>query len=247
MNDRSIAWLDCETTGTDPQKDRIVELAIVMQPTRDGEVPLVWRFNPDCPIPAEATAVHGITDADVAVCGRFKMRAAEVLDELRGCDLGGYNIRRFDLPLLVAEFERAGFEFSLEGRRILDLYQVHQHLHPRTLGASVQRYLGRELEGAHTALADTAVLPDLLDAMRAQHPDLPADAEGLHALCDTLGPYRTPVDDWFDMGGEVPVFRRGKHKGLSLPRVARIDRGYLGWITRTDIHQSVKALVRRYL
>ena len=239
---KRLAWLDTETTGVNPREDRIVELAIVTG-LRD-EDRKAWRFNPGVPIPAEATAVHGITDSAVAPCALFRDRVDEVLDAIRGCDLGGFNVRSFDLPLLVAETERAGKELPLDGVRIVDLCQIFKHLHPRTLGAAVRHYLRRELVGAHSALADTEVLPHLLGRMLDVHPDLPRDVAGLHALCDTLGPYRTPVDDWFDRSGGEAVFRRGKHRGTTLARIARSDQGYLRWMVKADdIHPSVKAFV----
>ena len=118
--DRPLAFVDLETTGLSLQQDRIVELAVLILFPDGRSEERERRFNPEMPIPEEASAVHGITDSDVAHEAPFRQRARALADLLGPCDLAGFNIRRFDLPMLVAEFRRAGVEFDPRKRRLID-------------------------------------------------------------------------------------------------------------------------------
>lgn len=247
--DRPLVFFDTETTGVDPQKDRIVELTLLIFRPRGVEPELkTRRFNPECPIPAEATAVHGITDDDVADCPYFRNVADSLLELLDGCDLGGFNVRRFDLPILVAEFERQGKRFDHEGRRILDALNVY-HLHePRNLEAAVQTYLGREHEGAHGAEADTIASAEVFFAQIERY-GLPSNLDELHDYCDESWKYETESDRWWDRSEEDPklwVFKRGKHKGTEL---GQVDRDYLHWMCgkADDMHPEVVQIAQNML
>lgn len=246
---RPLVFLDAETTGTDPEKDRIVELAIVIvRPGAANAECRVRRFDPEMDIPPEATEVHGITDADVADEPRFAQCADSLLNLLEDADLAGFNLRRFDLPLLVAEFERCGKHLDLEGRALIDPLVIFHRLHPRDLAAAYLEYVGRELEGAHGAEADATAVPEILDAMLERH-DLPRDVAELHAWMDETHPYRGPLDKWWDRSDPDPrrwVFNFGKHKGQTLGD-SRV-RGYLEWMTgQADMHPSVRGVARDML
>ncbi len=237
---KEILWLDVEATGSEPRSDRIVELALVQGPRRHA-----WRFNPTVPIPAEATDIHGISDSDVVDCRTFEDWAPRLLGILRGRPLGGYNIRRFDLPILLHEFDRCGMDLPLDGVAVVDVMQIFMKLHPRTLAHAVRKYLRKEIVSAHTAMADTEVLPDLLGAMLSIHEELPQTTEGLSELCDTVRPVRTLADDWFDRTGEGLVFRRGKHRGERLADIQRDHNDYLEWMLDEEgIAASVKRLIK---
>lgn len=232
--DRPLAFLDLETTGLSPARDRVVELAVLrVQP--DGEVmERVRRFNPGIPIPPAATAVHGIADADVADEPPFASRARSLADLLEPCDLAGFNIRRFDLPMLLAELQRAGVPFSLEGRRVLDAQVVFHREEPRDLSAAARFYLGRELEDAHSALADIRATAEVLGTQLQRYEHLPRDADGLHRYCDEVAPFQTALERWFREDEGKRVFRRGKHKDRPLSQVAREEPDYLRWMLGLD-------------
>lgn len=242
--DRPLAFFDLETTGTNVNSDRIVEICyVVIHP--DGESgDDTMRIDPGVPIPQEASDVHGITDEEVDGCRSFKIVAQRVANDLKGCDLAGFNIRRFDLPLLIEEFKRAGVQFSLEDRRLIDLQTIFFRENPRDLSAAVERYLGRTHDDAHAAQADVEVCVEILAGQIKAH-GLPRDSEGLHSYCDETSPFETEVQKWFDMSGRIPVFRRGKHAGKDVAEVGRRWPGYFDWmIGLDDLGSDVKHVAR---
>jgi DNA polymerase III subunit epsilon len=247
--ERPLAFFDLETTGLRIAADRIIELALIRL-TPSGDVSeKVRRFNPGVPIPPEATAVHGISDEDVADKPPFAARARSLAELLEPCDLAGFNLRRFDLPMLLAEFGRAGVPFSVEDRRIIDVQMIFHREEPRDLSAAVRFYLGREMEDAHSALADIRATAAVLGAQLERYPHLPRDMDGLDRYCDEVRPFETEVDRWFDRDDEGALsFRRGKHQGRELKTVAGAHPDYLEWMLGLDdLDESVKDVVREAL
>jgi DNA polymerase-3 subunit epsilon len=243
---RPLVVLDLETTGLDSQKDRIVELC-ALKTHPDGHTgEMISRVNPGIPIPPETSAIHGITDADVADAPHFADVAANVLHFLDGCDLCGFNLKRFDLRLLYNEFRRVGLHFSLEGRAIIDALEIFYHYERRDLSAAVRFYLGRE----HTprprgAQADSLATAEVLDAMVARYADLPRDAAGIHQL------FKDPnaVDSsgcFVRIDGELR-FAFGKYRGQPLHVIARTRPDYLEWMLTQDFFDDAKALVKQAL
>lgn len=246
--DRPLVFFDLETTGLDLKKDRIVELAFIKWTPHGDVLERERRFNPGIPIPAEATAVHGITDADVADEIEFCRVARSLVDMLEGCDLAGFNVRRFDIPMLVHEFNRCDVDFPMEGRRVVDMQNIFHREEPRDLSAAARFYLEREHEEAHTALGDIRTSAGVLGAQLARYPHLPKDLDGLHAYCEEFRPTRTEVDRWFSPEEEGRVLRRGKHKGTPLADVAREAPDYLHWMLGLDdMDESVREIVRAAL
>jgi DNA polymerase-3 subunit epsilon len=246
--DRPLVFFDLETTGLDMKNDRIVELAFIKLTPHGDVLERVRRFNPGIPIPPEATAVHGITDADVADEVPFCRTARNLVEILDGCDLAGFNIKRFDLHMLIHELKRCGVEFSMAGRRILDVQTIFHRQERRDLSAAAKFYLGREHEEAHTALGDIRTSAAVLGAQLERYPDVPRDLDGLHAYCEEFAPFRTEVDRWFTSPEEGRVFRRGKHKGQALADVAREAPDYLHWMMGADdMDEDVIAVVREAL
>lgn len=240
--DRPIVVFDIESTGIVPSRDRIVEIA-VLKITPDGENrSTVRRLNPEMPIPASASAVHGIYDADVADCPVFSDIAEKLYNYLEGCDLAGYNLTTFDIPMLETEFKRAGLEFNLEGRRVLDAYNIFCKIFPRTLTGAYKYFCGKDLEGAHGAAADTAATWEVIQGQLAKHPELPRDTAGLAAFCEQSDPDSVDRTRRFRWVGDDVVVNFGKFAGRQLKDIAENEPGFLRWIMRSDFPEEVKKI-----
>lgn len=238
---RPLAVFDLETTGTDPATARIVEIAVIKL-TPDGErIEKCRRLNPEQPIPAEATAIHGITDADVVDAPTFRRVVKDLAEFLAGCDLCGFNVARYDLRVLHHEFRRAGVAFDLTGRAVVDVMALYHKLHPRDLSAAVRQYCGRDHDGAHGAAADAVASLDVLEAMLLADPAMPREPRSLHEH------FRDPgvIDSGGFFGrvnGEVR-FRQGKYRGQSLATVAAAAPDHLRWMMAQDFFEDTKAVV----
>ena len=247
---RPLAVFDLETTGVDVEKDKIVQLAIIRVEPYGTRRTFETLVNPERPIPPEATAVHGIKDTDVANAPTFAQVRREVEELLMDADLAGYNSVRFDQPLLAAELKRAGSELDLRGAHHLDAMRIFHQMERRDLTAAYKFYCGKELVGAHGALADTTATLEILDAQLAHYPDLPRDVENLHVFCNPdEGKYvdRNRKFVWNDEGEAVFTF--GKYQGSSLNKVVSdgSGRGYLEWMLGKDFSEEIKGLLREAL
>ncbi len=236
---RPLVFFDLETTGTTITHDRIVEISIVKLMPDGTVVERSRRLNPEMPIPAEATAVHHITDDDVAGEPTFRQVAASLSKLLQGCDIAGFNSNRFDIPLLDQEFHRAGVDFDLNGVRFVDVQTIYHKKEPRTLVAAYRYYCGKELEEAHSALADTRATMEVLMAQLDVYDDLPVELDGLSEFAnpnrnvDLLG--RLIYDD-----NKREVINFGKYKGRLAEEVLASDPGYYNWIMQGDFAQNTK-------
>lgn len=242
---RPLAVLDLETTGTDPQKDRIVEISILRLAPGGRQDLRTQRVHPGMPIPAEASAVHGITDAHVARMPRWEAVAREMVAFLDGCDLCGFNIKRFDLRLLTVECTRAGLELPLQGRAIVDPLEIFHTFERRDLAAALRFYCGREHAGAHAAEADVLATIAVLDAQLGKYPELPRTAAGLYMHFRDAN--SVDADGRFTKVGNELRFTFGKYRGQPLHEVARTKPDYLEWILRQDFFDDAKTLVRQAL
>lgn len=241
-------FFDLETTGLDMKNDRIIELAFIKWTPHGDVLERERRFNPGMPIPPEATAVHGISDADVEHEIPFCRTAKSLVDMLEGCDLAGFNVRRFDIPMLVYEFKRCDVDFSIDGRRVVDMQNIFHREERRDLSAAARFYLGREHEEAHTALGDIRTSAGVLAAQLERYSHLPREMDGLHAYCEEYSPTRTEVDRWFGPEADGRPFRRGKHKGKAIATVAAESPDYLQWMLGADdMDEEVLAIVRAAL
>ncbi len=245
--ERPLVVFDIESTGVMPARDRIVELA-VLKIYPDGHTQnTVRRLNPEMPIPAGATAIHGITDADVANCPTFLLIAEKLYNYLADCDLAGYNITGFDIPMLEAEFRRAGFEFKVDDRKVIDAYNIFCKLYPRTLTAAYQFFCGKELEGAHGAAADTNATWEVLLGQLERHPELPRELGALSDFCDLTGPDAVDRTRRFKWRDNEVIVNFGKNAGRTLRELAAEDPGFLRWITRSDFSDEVKEIASNAL
>ena len=242
--DRPLVIFDLETTGTDPATDRIVEICAVRLGPDGSRESRTRRINPGRPIPPDATAVHGIRDEDVRDEPSFRQIARGLLEFLQGADLAGFNVSRFDVPLLDREFHDCDLDLALPTRRIVDAMTIFHRKEPRDLSAAVRFYLDRDHEGAHSAEADVVATADVLDAQLDRYSDLPRSVDELDAWL-RAGRGR-PVDrsgKFVWKGGDV-VLAFGKHQGKPLRTVAQENRGYLEWIAKSDFPSDTRDLVK---
>jgi len=245
--DGPIAFIDLETTGLSISTDRIIELTVLkIHPDGSEELKSV-RVSPGMPIPAEATAVHGITNEDVADKPTFRQYAVSLKDFLADCDYAGFNIKRFDLPLLEAEFKRSGVEFSTQDHRVLDAQVIYHSREPRDLAAAYRKYCAKELQEAHTSMGDVRAAYEILDAQLHHYPDLPRDVAGLHEFCNPREPNWIDAEGRFVWVEEEAAFGFGQYKGKLLKEIANLDSDYLNWISGTDFPDEVKKIASEAL
>ena len=236
-------FFDLETTGTNPSTDRIVEISLIKVMPDGREMEHSHRINPGIPIPASSTAIHHITDADVANEPKFSDIAAKLNKWLEGCDMAGYNSNKFDVPLLMEEFKRAGIPFDTSGRRFVDVQNIFYAMEPRTLVAAYRFYCGKDLEGAHSATCDTHATYEVLMSQLDRYEDLQNDVEEL----SKIGQKRT-----LDLAGRIaedengnPVFNFGKYKGQKVEDVFKRDIGYYSWMMQGEFPQNTKDVITR--
>jgi DNA polymerase-3 subunit epsilon len=237
--ERPIVFFDLETTGVDIENDRIVEFGYLkLFPSGEMQSDSFY-VNPGIPIPAEATAVHGIKDEDVASSYEFGSMLARVSIMMRDCDLCGHNVRGFDIPLLLAEFKRHGFP-APQFNEIVDTLEIFRAFFNHKLESAYRIYVGGEMEGAHGAQADVDATAMIFAEMVRRH--------GLDPNPSILG--SKPIDPtWLDREGKFKwvngeaVFTFGKVSGQSLQHVARTDRGYMDWMLTKDFSEEVDAII----
>ncbi|HEX9826898.1 MAG TPA: 3'-5' exonuclease, partial [Flavobacteriaceae bacterium] len=128
---KPICFFDLETTGVNITNDRIVEIAILKVHPDGKEESKTWLINPEMPIPKEVTAIHGISDADVADQPTFKQLAKEIHNMIKDSDLGGFNSNRFDIPLLAEEMLRAEVDFEMKNRVAIDVQTIFHKMEQR--------------------------------------------------------------------------------------------------------------------
>ncbi len=243
---RPIAFFDLETTGTNIVSDRIVEIAILKVFPDGAKESYCKRVNPEMEIPAGASAVHGIFNKDVATCPTFEMLAPEVYAFLKDCDLGGFNSNRFDIPLLVEEFLRFGFDLEVETRKLVDVQAIFHRMEERTLSAAYKFYCEKSLENAHSAEADTMATFEVLEAQLDKYADkMVGTVDFLHEFSkrnsrtlDTAG--RFALND-----KDEPCFNFGKHKGKTVKEVFQLEPGYYGWMLQAEFALDTKNVLKK--
>jgi DNA polymerase-3 subunit epsilon len=245
--DRPLVVFDTETTGTNPRLDRIVEIACVKVHPDGRQEEWVRRFNPGIRIPAASTVIHRISDSDVARMPRFADCAGELAAFLEGCDLAGYNMTGFDLPVLRNEFHRAGVVFDVTSRRLVDGQRIFFSREPRNLSAAARFYCETDHDGAHGALADARMTLRVLVGQLDRYADLPRSVAELHEL------FCAGIDQDMDPEGRIrlvngePTVNFGRHRGRSLRALSREEPGVLRWILKGDFSRFVKEIVAKFV
>lgn len=224
---------DLETTGTNVDEDRIVQIAIYKPDTEEWFHSCV---NPGVPIPAEASEIHGLTNEMLKDAPTFGDIAQEVLDFIGDRDLCGFNMISFDLPLLMAELRRAGLELDLFARRMFDAMAIFHHFFKRDLASAVRHYTGEELEDAHDARADVRATWEVFRAQIERHElgkEVDAHELSMGGRVDLAGKLVRNDD------GQI-VFGFGKHKG----ELVKANRGYARWMMGADFPAETKRKIR---
>lgn len=244
---RPLVVFDLETTGVNPRVDRIIEFGGVRIAPDGCRETFDVRINPGCPIPPEASAVHGITDADLADAPPFPAVAARIRAFLEGADFGGFNILRFDLPLLLREFADAGMPFDASAVKIVDAQRVYHMREPRDLSAALRFYCGEAHPDAHSAAADAAVTWQIIEGQCARYEDLPRTVAELDALCNPKDPEALDPDGKLRWRDDEVVLSFGQKSGTSLRELVANESSYLRWMLKKDFSDEAKTIVRNAL
>ncbi len=237
-----IAFLDLETTGTNVVSDRIVEISILKIDINNNEETKTWLVNPEMPIPPASTAIHKITDEKVKDAPTFKELGKTVAKFLEGCDLGGFNSNRFDIPLLAEEFIRADVDIDLRKRKFVDVQTIFHKMEQRTLVAAYKLYCDKSLENAHSAEADTRATYEVLQAQLDRYDNLQNDV-------DWLSGYSAFTRN-VDFSGRIvyndkdqEVFNFGKYRGKLVEEVFEKDPSYYSWMMNSDFSLHTKKVL----
>ena len=239
-----IVFFDLETTGVNVASDRIVEISYLKVYPNGNEMSRTMRINPEMHIPEQASEVHGIYDADVADCPTFKQVAKEIANDFEGADIAGFNSNRFDVPLLAEEFLRADVDLDMTRRKFIDVQVIFHKMEQRTLSAAMKFYCGKELEGAHSADADTRATYEVLQAQLDRYDELQNDIVWLSEFSSHTNNV--------DFAGRIvrneqgiEVFNFGKYKGMPVVDVFRRDPGYYSWMLQGDFTLNTKQVLTR--
>lgn len=242
--DRPLAVFDIEATGTNPRADRIIELSVCKIMPDSSRHLFEFLVNPGVPIPPETTEIHGFSDGDVADCPLFADKAHEIADVFDGCDLAGYNLIRYDIPILCEEMIRAGLVTDLAERRVVDMQRIFHQREPRDLSAALKFYCGELHLDAHGATADVMATIRVLEGQMQKYPDLPHSVDELSGYCD----FRKP--DWVDRTGKLRwkdgevVLGFGKRQGEVLKDLIVNDPGYIDWMLKSNFPRDTHDIVR---
>jgi DNA polymerase-3 subunit epsilon len=246
-----LCFFDLETTGTNITQDRIVELAVLKVMPNGDEFLRVHRVNPGIPISPESTRIHGISDADVAGRPMFKDIARELGKFFEGCDLAGFAILKFDIPMLVEEFLRAGVEFDVSRKKIIDTQRIYHLMEKRTLSAAYRFYLNKDLTDAHSAEADARASLEVLAAQVELYQGQPVTDH----LGNPIGRIENDMEvlnklsssELVDLAGRMirntkgeVLFNFGKHKNKKVLDVLRDEPSYYDWVMNGDFPIDTK-------
>ncbi len=240
---KPIVFFDLETTGINIGKDRIVEISMLKIFPNGNKQRKTWLVNPEIEIPAEATAIHGITNEKVVTEPTFEELAISVNEMIADADLAGFNSNRFDIPLLAEEFLRVGIDFDMNDRKAIDVQVIFHKKEQRTLSAGYKFYCNKELEDAHSAEADTNATYEILKAQLDRYDDI-------KNTVDALSEYSTHSKR-ADFAGFIlfndkdqEIFSFGKYKGRTVEDVLKENPGYNAWIQNADFPLYTKKVLQ---
>ena len=236
---RPLAFFDLETTGVNIASDRIVEIGIVIMNIDGSKTQHRYLVNPTIPIPIETSMIHGIYDKDVINSPTFKELADELFELLNPCDLGGFNSNRFDVPLLIEEFLRVNKNFTFNDRNLIDVRNIFVMMEKRNLTSAYKFFCGKDLENAHSALADVIATQEVFEAQLDKYDALPKDIDELNiSTRNDLNQIDTA--NRLSLIDGKPAINFGKYKGHLVEDVLKKDPGYYNWIMRSDFNLHTK-------
>jgi DNA polymerase III subunit epsilon len=254
---RPLAFFDLETTGVNIASDRIVEISILKAMPDGSEQIKTLRINPGIPIPLESSLVHGIYDENVKNEPSFKQVAEELARFMDDSDLAGYNSNKFDIPMLMEEFIRAGIDFDLENRRFVDVQNIFHQMEQRTLRAAYQFYCGKTIENAHSAEADIKATYEVLLSQLAKYENVEwedkkgkksvpvqNDVDALHAFTNLSKPVDFAGRLVYNEHG-VEMINFGKHKGKCVEEVFQMEPSYYSWMQKGDFPLYTKRCLEK--
>lgn len=246
-----LIFFDLETTGINTSRDKIIEIAAVKLLPDGTRTEKEHRINPEIPIPEEASLIHGIYDKDVKDAPTFKLLARELAQFFEGSDLAGFNILKFDLPLLVEEFLRVGIDFEISNKKLLDAQKIFHMMEKRNLTAAYKFYCNKSLEDAHNAMADTQATIEVFDEQVRRYENkevidlqgnkvgiIENDMEKIHNLTN-MKMVDLAGRMVFDNDG-IEIFNFGKHKGKKVKEVLNAEPSYYDWILKNDFSLDTK-------
>ena len=241
---KPICFFDLETTGINVATDRIVEISILKIFPNGNKESHTWRVNPGVPIPAETTAIHGISDEMVANEPMFKELAPKVHALIKDADLGGFNSNRFDIPLLAEELLRAEIDYDLKKSASVDVQTIFHKKEKRTLEAAYKFYCDEDLTNAHSAEADTNATYEVLKAQLERYSDLENDVNSLaeFSVHRKFADFAGYIG--YNKQGEE-IFSFGKHKSKTVEEVMEKEPGYFGWLLNADFPLYTKKVLTR--
>lgn len=254
---RPLAFFDLETTGVNVASDRIVEISILKAKPDGSEEIKTLRINPGIPIPLESSLVHGIYDEDVRNSPSFKEVGEELARFLDDCDLAGYNSNKFDIPVLMEEFLRAGIDFDIENRKFVDVQNIFHQMEQRTLRAAYKFYCGKDIINAHSAEADIRATYEVLLAQIEKYQDtewedkkgnvskpVQNDVDALHKFTNLNKPVDFAARLVYNEDG-IEVINFGKHKGKCVEEVFQAEPSYYNWMQNGDFPLYTKRCLER--
>lgn len=245
-----LVVFDLETTGTNISNDRIVEIAMIKIHVDGTQEEKSRKINPTIPIPTEVSLIHGIYDDDVKDEPTFKQIGKSLADWLEGCDLAGFNVVHFDLPMLVEEFLRANVEFDIDNRKVVDAQKIFHLMEKRNLTAAYKFYCGKNLENAHSAAADTqATFEVLVSQIERYNGQEVEDSLGkvIGKIENDMGAInRLSQNQMVDLAGRmiikdgVEVFNFGKHRWKPVAEVLKSEPSFYDWMMKGDFPLETK-------
>lgn len=241
---KPLVFLDIESTGINVGSDRIVEISFLKVYPDFREESLTLRINPTIPIPEEASKIHGIYDADVAGEPTFADKANDIAGFIKGCDLGGYNSNKFDIPMLAEEFARAGVDIDLKKMRFIDVQVIFFKMEPRSLSAAYQFYCQKDLNDAHSAEADVKATWEVFQSQLNRYDELKNTIDEISAFSSNSNAADFAGRIVYDEQG-VECFNFGKHKGRKVSEVFSREPSYYSWMMNGDFPEYTKRVITR--
>jgi len=256
---RDLVFFDVETTGLNILRDRIIQIGLIKyEKGKEEPIEMELMINPGIPISEESMSIHGITPNDLRNKPSFAQVAQKLFDFIGNADLSGYNSNRFDIPMLIEEFARAGFDFEIEQRKLIDVQRLFYKMEPRTLKAAHKFYVGTDFKNAHEALSDVRATVNVLSGQLEKYKDvdfednkgnlikspIKNDIDALHEFTNDLQIVDVTQRLKYNSQGII-VFNFGKHIGQPVAEILANDRQYYNWILNKEFSHQVKKIVRK--